>query len=278
MIKKILFALILILVLVNAAFAAGMKIGTLAHQNMSESEYAEFINSQTRNFFGWKILNTNHSLDDEFIYFGSLNSMLMALGADKIEEIALPEPVAEYVVNANSNFELSCALHSRPTHLALGFRNDDEGKELCERVNQAINAMKADRSLSLLTSKYMRGNSAVSQPDMAKFALFPNVKTLRVAVTGDLPPLDMTAPDGTPIGFNTAVLAEIGKRIEANIELVNIDSDARTAALMSNRVDMVFWYQVYDGVDKQPDAPDGVLISEPYYSWDKFLHLRHFVR
>ncbi|MBQ3377669.1 MAG: transporter substrate-binding domain-containing protein, partial [Synergistaceae bacterium] len=91
-------------------------------------------------------------------------------------------------------------------------------------------------------------------------------------------PLDMTAPDGTPIGFNTAVLAEIGKRIEANIELVNIDSDARTAALMSNRVDMVFWYQVYDGVDKQPDAPDGVLISEPYYSWDKFLHLRHFVR
>ena len=88
----------------------------------------------------------------------------------------------------------------------------------------------------------------------------------------------MVAADGTPVGFNTAVLAELGRRIGLNIELVNIESGARTSALMSGRVDAVFWYLVWEGSDKQPSVPSGILLSDSYYEWENFMHLRKFSR
>ena len=275
--KKLLLAVLIAGIFAGSAFGAGMRMGALTQQNMSAEEFTEFIKSQERNFFGWKIMNTNHRLDDTFTYFDSLTSMIMALHSGKIDEAALPEPVAEYVRTSDAGVEISCALHSRTTHLALGFRSDDGGQRLCDMVNSALEAMKSDRRLSILTSKYLR-RSGTTLPAAESFASFPGAETVKVAVTGDLPPLDMIAPDGRPIGYNTAVLSEIGRRMGVNIELVNIDSGARTSALMSGRVDAVFWYQVWEGVEKQPDAPAGVLLSEPYYEWDTFLHLRHYVR
>ena len=41
--------------------------------------------------------------------------------------------------------------------------------------------------------------------------------------------------------FNTAVLAEIGKRLGKNIELVQVDSVGRALALAQGNVDAVFW-------------------------------------
>ena len=275
--KKLLLAIFVAGIFAGSAFGAGMRMGALTQQNMSAEEFAEFIKSQERNFFGWKIMNTNHRLDDTFTYFDSLTAMIMALHSGKIDEAALPEPVAEYVRTSDAGVEISCALHSRTTHLALGFRSDDGGQRLCDMVNGALSAMKADRRLSILTSKYLH-RPGTTLPAAESFARFPGAETVKVAVTGDLPPLDMIAPDGRPIGYNTAVLSEIGRRMGVNIELVNIDSGARTSALMSGRVDAVFWYQVWEGVEKQPDAPAGVLLSEPYYEWDTFLHLRHYVR
>ena len=65
--------------------------------------------------------------------------------------------------------------------------------------------------------------------------------TVKVAVTGALAPMDYVAADGSPAGFNTAVLAEISNRIGKNIELVVVDSAGRAAALASGAVDAVFW-------------------------------------
>ena len=275
--KKLLLACVITGLLVGCAYAAGMRMGSLTQQNMSEEEFAAFIKSQERNFFGWKILNTNHRPEDTFTYYDSLTAMLMGLRSGKIDEAALPEPVAEYVVNTNAAFEASCALHSRTTYLALGFKNDDKGLRLQRMFNEALASMRPDRRLSILTAEYL-STPGKSQPTAAKFGHFDGAETLKVAVTGDLPPMDMIAADGTPVGFNTAVLSEIGRRLGVNIELVSIESGARTSALMSGRVDVVFWYQVYEGVDNQPDAPEGVLLSDRYYEWDNFMHLRHFVR
>ncbi len=68
-----------------------------------------------------------------------------------------------------------------------------------------------------------------------------DAETIKVAITGALPPMDYVAPDGTPAGFNTAVLAEISQRIGKNIELVVVDSIGRATALSSVAVDAVFW-------------------------------------
>ena len=275
--KRLLLAFVIACLFAGCAYADGIRMGSLTQQNMTEEEFAAFIKSQERSFFGWKVLNTHHRPEDTFTYYDSLTAMLMGLRSGKIDEAAIPEPVAEYVVNTNPAFEISCALHSRTTYLALGFRNDDKGLRLCGMFNEALASMRADRRLSILTAEYL-STPGKSQPNAVKFGNFDGAETVKVAVTGDLPPMDIIASDGTPVGFNTAVLSELGKRLGVNIELVSIESGARTSALMSGRVDVVFWYQVYEGVDKQPDAPEGVLLSDRYYEWDNFMHLRHFVR
>ena len=38
--------------------------------------------------------------------------------------------------------------------------------------------------------------------------------------------------------------------------------------------DAVFWYRYTQGAEWQVDAPEGVLLSEPYYNWNKFLYIR----
>ena len=62
-----------------------------------------------------------------------------------------------------------------------------------------------------------------------------------MAVTGCLPPMDYVAPDGTVAGFNTAILAEIGRRIGKNIKYSQVDSGGRALALSTGSVDVVFW-------------------------------------
>ena len=89
-----------------------------------------------------------------------------------------------------------------------------------------------------------------------------------------MPPIDYIDEGGNPAGFNTALLAELGRRLHANMKLVNIESGARTAALVSGRVDVVFWYETIQGYAQSYDAAEGVLLSDPYYRWNTFLHLK----
>ena len=56
--------------------------------------------------------------------------------------------------------------------------------------------------------------------------------------------------------------------------LVHVESGARAAALSSKRADVVFWFQVRAGEEKQPDIPDGVILSASCYDWMKYLHTR----
>ena len=81
--------------------------------------------------------------------------------------------------------------------------------------------------------------------------------------------------DGTPAGFNTALLAEIAKRLGKNIEIVDIDSGARAVALTSNKIDVIFWAVIPNG-DNMPadiDKPENVEFSAPYFK-DNVTHLK----
>ena len=102
--------------------------------------------------------------------------------------------------------------------------------------------MKNKGVLALIEEKYINElNPNYILP--VEFEKFDGAETITIAVTGDMPPIDYIAPDGTPAGYNTAVLSEIGKRLRVNIKTVNVDTGARAAALKSGRVDVVFWFQ-----------------------------------
>ena len=143
-------------------------------------------------------------------------------------------------------------------------REDDTA--LKNSFDAAIDAMKADGTLNALIDKYIDKPS--EKPLAAEMPTFDGADTIKIGVTGDLPPLDFVGADGKPAGFNTAVLAEISKRIGKNFKLIQIASAARAVALTSKKVDVVFWVVTPADDSNRPknfDTPEGVAVTNAYY-------------
>ena len=211
-------------------------------------------------------------------FYDSLMAMLMALRARHIDEFVLPEPVVMYLLANNPNdYEIQFSLNMMPSTISFGFKAGNTA--LKKDFDEAIKAMKKDGTLMTLQEKFIT-NVGANDPEEVKFTEFKDSKPIKVAVTGDLPPIDFIAADGRPTGYNTAILAEIGKRLKRNIRVISVDSGGRSAALASERADVVFWYRNTEGIQTPKklkknlknvmiDSPaKGVILSEPYYEWD----------
>ena len=245
--KKIFLLLLMIFTVSGCGSSndSAPKVGMLTQLNSTPEQAAKFSNGADINFYE------------------NFNTMQMALQSEQIKAVRTYKSVAEYMTVGNSDLKISdAATIQLVDDFCCAMRSDDV--DLKKSFDTAIDAMKSDGTLDALTEKYIR-NSAT--PVAVELPHFDGADTIKVAVTGDLPPLDFVNADGTPAGFNTALLAEISKRIGKNIELVQIDSGARAAALTSGQVDVIFWVVVPedDSRPKNFDTPDGVSVTSPYY-------------
>lgn len=270
--RKILTLLLILSVFCGTACADSLRVGILSKLNMSQEEYSKLISS-ARKAGTWSFFSSRPDYGEiTFVFYDTLQAMQLALNTKDVDEIALPEDVAEYVLNVTGLYKVSGVAKTKPAYLSFGFRSGDD-PELRNKFNDAILAMKEDGTLAVLQSKYI-AEAGIGDPETVEFRNFGNVdKKITVAITGDLPPIDYVAADGNPAGFNTAVLAEIAKRLKLNVEVINIDSAARSASLASGRCDAVFWIQAYRDVQKHADVPEGITLSEPYYEWNEYLYL-----
>ena len=88
----------------------------------------------------------------------------------------------------------------------------------------------------------------------------------------DVPPIDYIDPSGTPAGFNTAVLSEMGRRLGKNIELVQVYSSIRRSlALSSGTADAAFWTRsrnyLKELIADQSIAENMMVSDLPLKSW-----------
>ena len=255
----------LIFIFPVSAFAEDYNVGVLEQLNMNEDDYRKFVLDR-RNSVGWDFLSHG---DEKFIYYSSLVTMQMALNAGEINEIQLPEIVGEYFINSNpSAYTVACVSMVRPTYLAFGFLSSNTA--LRDRFNAALQTLREEGTLENLRLKYIEN----AHSEKIKFEKFDGAEKIRVALTGDLPPIDFVEADGTPAGYNVAIISEIAKKMKVNIEILNVESGSRSANLASKRADAVFWYKVTRDLENQPDVPENVILSEPYYEWNKFLHVK----
>jgi DNA gyrase/topoisomerase IV subunit A len=188
------------------------------------------------------------------------------------------------------------------TGFAFMMREDSE--QLRDDFDDAIEDMKEDGTLDKLIKEYITDVVAGKEPKAVEFE-DKGDETIKVAVTGDLPPMDYVAADGSFAGFNTAILSEIGKRLNKKIELKQVDSAARAMTLSSKEADVVFWTRVGTGKPdeeameqmekrhkqhlsgedeekrkeigealseggsrmqrEQMDMPEGTMVTDPYY-------------
>ena len=246
--------------------AGKVKLGMITRLNASEENFGEFM-KKIEETLSVKI--SSHTP----VFFDNLNSMQMALQSKQIDEISTYRSVARYMIAKDPRFEV-LKDHSLEFIDSFCFALRDDETELRDSLNMVIKEMQDDGTLDRLTKEYVTDINAETDPPAVELPHFDSAQTIKVAVTGDLPPLDFVSANGTPEGFNTAVLAEIGQRMLKNIELVQIDSGARAAALTSKQVDVVFWaiVPVSEIIPQDSDKPSGIILSEPYYK-DKIVHI-----
>lgn len=286
--KKILCTAIFLFSLAGALYAKDFSdTGILTYLGTTESEFQEGLDDLRKAIAPLVIEDEGGWADGDMLesfildlvqtrrvvhFYDSFLSMQMALRSSKIDEIFLPEPVGMYLTSNNENYEISFSLNMMPSTISFGFKNDNV--KLQKEFNAAISAMDNDGTLDKLARKYI--TELNGEPEAVKMSKFKGAETIKVAVTGDLPPIDFIAADGKPTGYNTAIISEIGRRLKKNIQLISVEAGGRSAALASGRADVIFWYRNTD-TSKIPaskfknvlrDTNSGVILSLPYYEWD----------
>lgn len=297
---------------VTSALAETLKVGELTYlnsDNVSRTEMMEKVREIAAQNGAGALFGGADAL--EMVEFDNLNAMQMALDARQIDAMILYTTVGTYLANTTGGYYGGFQDHSADSEKLMDYSNPavaftvfisdammgtdfslmmlEENAALRDEIDQALADMKEEGVLAeLLNEMYNLETEPVEMP------VIEGAETIKVAVTGDLPPFDYVDASGMPAGFNTAVLAEISKRIGKNIELVSVDSASRALALTSRNVDAVFWTRVgaanpetygidietfpedmksaIDAVtamseevrDTTGDIPEGMILTEPY--------------
>ena len=266
--KKFLCALLFLLMFVNSAFARH-KVGTIEMTNVTPEILGEFalreLDQGNVNVFG-------KSEPPTFAFFRTINAVRLSLNNGDIDEILCPEFEGDFIVKTNPDFEIKCVIRNLRGSFVFAFLDDH--KALRDEFNEALKTLRGNMTLDRLADEYYK-DFDLKKPAV-EFAKYDGADTIKIAVTGDRPPIDLITADGKATGFNTAILAEIGKMLHKNIEIIQVDSGARVPALSSGRADVIFWVMMFDSeVDDfvNADKPASVIVSDPYIKWNNFVHV-----
>lgn len=191
--------------------------------------------------------------------YASLSELQLALNGEKIDWAYLPYDTAQYMQSENP--DLTVAVDASVVY-SYAMATRDEDSALAKQLSDAISALREDGKLSALEDQYIY--SAQGLPEKAVVsAKIEGAPTIRIGLTGSLPPFDYVTADGVPAGFNVAFANALGERLGVNIELTTVEVDARLTALVSKKIDVVFWMMVDDSAE-DTDA-DGVCITQTYH-------------
>ena len=235
-------------------------LGHLTKLGVEES----FLNEQIRNTSAFEDIPFS-----EYKFFDTLDSMILALDSGVIDGFITNEYTYEFLRSRNEN--RYSTFSTDPAHeYSFGFAMllREEDSELCGRISDVIAEMRADGTMDKLKDQYIDRCIAGEEPAAVQPETFDQAGTLKVALTGDIPPMDYFSAEGLPVGFNTALVSEVGRRLKMNIEFISVNSGARAASLASRESDIVFWTEAANyynwGEADREDQPDLSVITDIY--------------
>ena len=258
----VLFACLSVCVAENAASSGAVQkygdIGRLSKLNITEDELNEVL----------KDIMVD-SICNRYVFYDTMNDMIMALNRGDIVALETDQNTVRYIASRNDHI-VDRPPYMNPNMLIFCMLLRGEDTELRDQISACITEMNGDGTVEALKQTYIEDVIAGKEPEAIEPQIFQDAKTIRVAVTGDRPPMDYISASGEPLGFNTALIAEVAKRLEMNIEMVSVTCAARGVALASGVCDIVFWMEVgdfenWEGANFE-DQPENTVVTEPYMS------------
>lgn len=273
MIMKKIIAAVLVLVMTLSCFAIcgaeeasynpdlpGVVAGLLTYMNFGSSGEDTFVS---------EVDGVNHFSRG----FDDLNSAILAIQSGKIIVLSdLPQAVAGYIINRVEGLDWSTeGYFGGSIDMCMAVLKENE--ELYNKLNNTIVELRNDGTLDQLKEQYVDAYlSNNEEPVPVELPKFEGAETIRIAVCGDLPPIDFIAADGTPAGFNVALLSAIAEKLQVNFELVQINMGARLLALVQGNVDVVFanrkisYERIESDYFASIDSHDELMLTESYFT------------
>ena len=258
----VLFTCLSVCVAEDAASSGAVQkygdIGRLSKLNITEDELNEVL----------KDIMVD-SICNRYVFYDTMNDMIMALNRDDIVALETDQNTVRYIASRNDHI-VDRPPYMNPNMLIFCMLLRGEDTELRDQISACITEMNEDGTVEALKQTYIEDVIAGKEPEAIEPQIFQDAKTIRVAVTGDRPPMDYISASGEPLGFNTALITEVAKRLEMNIEMVSVTCAARGVALASGVCDIVFWMEVgdfenWEGANFE-DQPENTVVTEPYMS------------
>ena len=142
---------------------------------------------------------------------------------------------AKYIVSRNPDLTFFTGIEME---CSMVFKKDSGLKE---QVDAALTELESTGVLPELIETWLSDEALQQDPQPRELEQIPGAETIRVGISGTLPPMDYATADGKPGGFNVALFGEVSR-------------------LSSGTIDLFFWnfYGRFISEDYE--------ISEPYLS------------
>ena len=264
--KKILFLILTLLAVLSLGLSMADvapvqkygNIGRLSKLNITEDQLNDVL----------KDIMVN-SICNRYVFYDTMTDMLMALNRGDIVVLETDQNTVRYIASRNENI-VDRPPYMNPNMLVFCMLLRADDADLRDQISSCITEMTEDGTIETLKQSYIENVIAGEEPGAIQPENYPDARTIKVAVTGDRPPMDYVSAGGEAIGFNTAMITEIAKRLNMNVKLVNVSTQARGMALATGVCDIVFWMEVgdfenWEGANLE-DQPENTVVTAPYLS------------
>ena len=201
----------------------------------------------------------------DFRYFDNTAGAVAALVSGQVDAVFAPSFTGNYYAGQNDKIKTVTVNGNADSFAHMALRTADS--ELMEAINAAILDMKADGTLDKLYDGYITNLS--EEPEGKDLPVLTGAPTVRVGISGDIPPLDFIAANGKPGGYCAELLTEISERANINFEVSNMSNEVKFTALTTNKIDVFFFHFINNNIQAMKDTiadNPSIALSEPYFS------------
>jgi ABC-type amino acid transport substrate-binding protein len=174
---------------------------------------------------------------ESVVTYPTYNEALMALKSGRVDAVNVIKPQAEYTVKTDKSYRFIAGNGKNP--LQVNMLTKAEDTELLGQINDAIKALTDSGELSTLNEIYIENTST---EEVALPAAIEGAETIKVGVSGDMPPFDYLSADGKPSGYNVALMGAIAEHAGYNVEFVAVPFSSKFSALLSDRINVFFFH------------------------------------
>lgn len=192
----------------------------------------------------------------KFKYFNSVLDAALAVKAGKADAAGYDEPILKNIAAKNSGLQVMSEMITKDDY---GFAVQLDKQELKNTIDTVMSELKANGAYDNMLLRWLpRSGAPEAMPSIQSSG---RNGTLRIGTAAITEPFSFIDGSQKVVGLDIELSYHIAKKLDKNLEIVNMDFGALIPALLSGKVDMIAAC-----ITITNERSKKVLFSKPYYT------------